>query len=210
MNREGFPFQTLFYWIPMVQDQGVLGMPIKRDREFAPLDIIDLGRALISVTFPSNYHPGGSDGGGEVVLGESSLDDTSDIQKSLIKLKLTGSHPYAAHETASPIPVAPLTLITPAGSGDGNDRHDGQIYTLTGPETVTGPKLADELTRALQSDKKHKDKVTFCNFLLSLCYQATTTIMFLLFIALACNSLSFSLSRMRFIFYYCLLFMHKL
>lgn len=148
----------------MVQDQGVLGMPIKRDREFAPLDIIDLGRALISVTFPSNYHPGGSDGGGEVVLGESSLGDTSDIQKSLIKLKLTGSHPYAAHETVSPIPVAPLTLITPAGPGDGNDRHDGQIYTLTGPETVTGPKLADELTRALQSDKKHKDKVTFCIF----------------------------------------------
>ncbi|KAF9321563.1 hypothetical protein BGZ91_004504 [Linnemannia elongata] len=156
--REGFPFQTLFYWIPMVQDQGVLGMPIKRDREFAPLDITDLGRALISVTFPSNYHPGGSDSGPEVVLGESSLDHTSDIQKSLIKLKLTGSHPYAAHETVSPIPVAPLTLITPAGPGDGNDRHDGQIYTLTGPETVTGPKLADELTRALQSDKKHKDK----------------------------------------------------
>ncbi|KAG0056123.1 hypothetical protein BGZ89_002191 [Linnemannia elongata] len=104
LSSEGFPFQTLFYWIPMVQDQGVLGMPIKRDREFAPLDVIDLGRALISVTFPSNYHSGGSDGGGEVVHGESSLDDTSDIQKSLIKLKLTGSQPYAAHETVSPIP----------------------------------------------------------------------------------------------------------
>ncbi|KAG9067656.1 hypothetical protein KI688_011243 [Linnemannia hyalina] len=153
--REGFPFQALFYWIPMVQDQGVLGMPIKRDIEFAPLDITDLGRALISVTFPSKHHPGGSDSG-KVVLGEFPLDD--DIRKSLAKLNLTGAHSRAAHEAVSTFPVTPSTVITPAGPGDGDDRHDGQIYTLTGPETVTGPKLAHALTRALKSDKKHKDK----------------------------------------------------
>ncbi|KAF8933213.1 hypothetical protein BGZ47_010967 [Haplosporangium gracile] len=150
--REGFPFQALFYWIPMVQDQGVLGMPIKRDIEFAPLDITDLGRALISVTFPSKHHPGGGHDG-----------DHGDIQKGLAKLTLT-SHPnthsliHAEHESISTVPVIPLTLVTATGPRDGTDRHDGQIYTLTGPETVTGPKLADALTRALHSDKEHKDK----------------------------------------------------
>lgn len=172
----------------MVQDQGVLGMPIKRDIEFAPLDITDLGRALISVTFPSKHHPGGSDGG-EIGLSKSPLDN--DIQTALAKLNLTGAHSHAALETAFAIPVPPLTLIAPAGPGDGIDRHDGQTYTLTGPETVTGPKLADELTRALQSDKKHKDKVTFSafnhgSFLISYHYHYVS-----LFIMLACNSYSF-------------------
>ncbi|KAF9541270.1 hypothetical protein EC957_003285 [Mortierella hygrophila] len=153
--REGFPFQALFYWIPMVQDQGVLGMPIKQDIEFAPLDITDLGRALISVTFPSKNHPDGSDGG-KVVLDEFPLDD--DIRKSLAKLNLTDAHSHGAHEAVSTFPVTSSTGITPAGPGDGDDRHDGQIYTLTGPETVTGPKLAHALTCALKSDKKHKDK----------------------------------------------------
>ncbi|KAF9142334.1 hypothetical protein BG015_000957 [Linnemannia schmuckeri] len=150
--RVGFPFQALFYWIPMVQDQGVLGMSIKRDMEFAPLDVTDLNRALISVTFPSKHHPGGGHD-----------DDHGDIQKELAKLTLTGhphthSHIHAEHESSSANPVAPSTLVTAAGPGDGTKRHDGQTYTLTGPEIVTGPKLADELTRALHSDKEHKDK----------------------------------------------------
>ncbi|GJJ79171.1 hypothetical protein EMPS_11530 [Entomortierella parvispora] len=85
--REGFRFQTLFYWISMVQDQGVLGMPIKKEATYSPLDIIDLGHALIVIVFPPENDSG-------------------------------------AH-------------------------HDGQTYTLTGPETVNGPKLSDELSKAL-------------------------------------------------------------
>ncbi|KAG0056169.1 hypothetical protein BGZ83_006078 [Gryganskiella cystojenkinii] len=94
--REGFPFQALFYWIPMIQDQGTLGMSIKPEVVYAPLDIIDLGHALISVIFPEE------------------------------------------HDNAA--------------------KHDGQVYTLTGPETVTGPKLADGLNRALGPDKGRDPK----------------------------------------------------
>jgi hypothetical protein len=143
----------LFHWIPMVQDQGVLGMPIKKDVEFAPIDITDLGRALISVTFPSKHHPGGGDYHHEIQMGLAKLDIAGHAH--------THTHACGEHEpTPVVIPVTPMTAVAPtAGPGDGIDRHDGQTYTLTGPETVTGPKLADELTRALQSDKKHKDKV---------------------------------------------------
>ncbi|KAF9088270.1 hypothetical protein BGX29_000347 [Mortierella sp. GBA35] len=105
--REGFPFQALFYWIPMVHNQGVLGMPIKRDIEFAPLDITDLGHALISVTFPCK-HPHRSD-------------DNNDDDKTA-------------------------------------DEVQKRLSTL---ELVEG--LADELTRALQKDKKEKqpEPITF-------------------------------------------------
>ncbi|KAF9082286.1 hypothetical protein BGX23_012602 [Mortierella sp. AD031] len=138
--REGFPFQALFYWVPMVHDQGVLGMPIKRDIEFAPLDITDLGHALISVTFPCK-HPHRSDDNNDD-------DKTADeVQKRLSTLEL----------------VEGVPVLHVAGPGDGIERYDGQTYTLTGPETVTGPKLADELTRALQKDKKDKqpEPITF-------------------------------------------------
>ncbi|KAG0291881.1 hypothetical protein BGZ98_002823, partial [Dissophora globulifera] len=51
--REGLPFQALFYWVPMMQDVGSLGMSIKPDVEFTPLDITNLADALVSVTFPT-------------------------------------------------------------------------------------------------------------------------------------------------------------
>ncbi|KAG0212246.1 hypothetical protein BGX28_006599 [Mortierella sp. GBA30] len=115
--RGGFSFQTLLYWIPMIQNQGVLGMPIRQEIEFAPLDITDLGHALIAVTFPSlktdiDHHDGKDD-----ILFISS---ESDHQQSL-------------------------------ALNDGTERHDGQIYTLTGPKTITGPKLVEELNRALEA-----------------------------------------------------------
>ncbi|KAF9334093.1 hypothetical protein BG006_002713 [Podila minutissima] len=50
--RQGFLFECLYYWITMVQDQGILGMPIGPESEFTPLHIGDLGKALVSVTFP--------------------------------------------------------------------------------------------------------------------------------------------------------------
>ncbi|KAF9127298.1 hypothetical protein BGW39_005956 [Mortierella sp. 14UC] len=144
--REGFPFQALFYWIPMVQNQGVLGMPIKPEIEFAPLDIADLCRALISVTIPKKprgfrlRHRGGDH-----------HDDRDGIQKVFSNLKL--------HATSGQAPARPTTRDAGPSDGGGIDQHDGQIYTLTGPETVTGPKLADELTRALRSGKdKDVDK----------------------------------------------------
>jgi len=43
----------------MIQDQGVLGMPIKKEAIYSPLDIIDLGHALISVVFPPENDSGG-------------------------------------------------------------------------------------------------------------------------------------------------------
>ncbi|KAG0092371.1 hypothetical protein BGZ92_009949 [Podila epicladia] len=52
--RQGFLFECLYYWIPMIQDQGILGMPIGPESEFTPLHIGDLGEALVSVTFSSD------------------------------------------------------------------------------------------------------------------------------------------------------------
>jgi len=37
---------------------------------------------------------------------------------------------------------------------DGMEKHRGRKYHFTGPEMVTGPKIADELTRAVNSRKK--------------------------------------------------------
>ncbi|KAK3835018.1 MAG: hypothetical protein J3R72DRAFT_452008 [Linnemannia gamsii] len=151
--REGFPFQALFYWIPMVQNQGVLGMPIKPEMEFAPLDIVDLARALIWVTIPRRVPryglgAGGSSGGsgqGNADQNNGNKDDNEDIRKALSNLRLPEKELYRP-----PVPIA--------GPGDSFGKHDGQTYTLTGPETVTGPKLADELTRALRKDKDKDDE----------------------------------------------------
>lgn len=51
-RSQGFLFECLYYWIPMIQDQGILGMPIGPESKFTPLHIGDLGEALVSVTFP--------------------------------------------------------------------------------------------------------------------------------------------------------------
>ncbi|KAG0012372.1 hypothetical protein BGZ81_001614, partial [Podila clonocystis] len=59
--RQGFLFECLYYWIPMIQDQGILGMPIGLESEFTPLHIGDLGEALVSVTFPSDHDDDGHD-----------------------------------------------------------------------------------------------------------------------------------------------------
>lgn len=45
----------------MIQDQGVLGMPVKEEAIYSPLDIIDLGHALISVVFPLENDSGGKE-----------------------------------------------------------------------------------------------------------------------------------------------------
>ncbi|KAF9575482.1 hypothetical protein EC968_002743 [Mortierella alpina] len=121
--REGFSFQTLLHWIPMVQTQGVLGMPIRREIEFTPLDITDLGHALIAVTFPPKHD------------GDSF--DQQDDQGS-------GGHfrsPDFEQQSSTPVDEA-------------SEKYDGQIYTLTGPETTTGPKLVDELNLALENAKE--------------------------------------------------------
>ncbi|KAF9975441.1 hypothetical protein BGZ65_008243 [Modicella reniformis] len=126
--REGFPFQALFYWISMIQDQGVLGMSIKPEVEFAPLDISNLGDALVSVTFPSNrVDPDRSDQDQDSGHSEQGTDTTT------------------VHDNAP-------------SAQDDLERFDGQIYTLTGPETITGPKLVEELNRMLNanSEKNHK------------------------------------------------------
>ncbi|KAG0258839.1 hypothetical protein BGZ95_004858 [Linnemannia exigua] len=156
--REGFPFQALFYWIPMVVRQGVLGMPIKPEIEFAPLDIVDLCRAVIEVTVPRRARRYGlgvgvsSGGGGQGNDGQNNgnKDNHNDIWKALSNLKLG-----ATTEPALP-PPPPRIGVTFAG--DSFEKHDGQTYTLTGPETVTGPKLADELTRALRKEKDKDDE----------------------------------------------------
>jgi hypothetical protein len=142
--REGFPFQALFYWIPMVQNQGVLGMPIKPENEFAPLDIADLCRALISVTIPKKprgfrlrYREG------------DSSSDQGGIQKAFSNLNLDATSQEA-------LVYPPIRVVGPS-DGVSIDQHDGQIYTLTGPETVTGPKLAAELTRVLRAGKDKDD-----------------------------------------------------
>ncbi|KAG0257568.1 hypothetical protein BG011_003886 [Mortierella polycephala] len=172
--REGFPFQALFYWIPMILDLGVLGMPIGPEIEFAPLDLRDLGHALISVTFPlmgDSGEGGDHDHHVEVKGKGKAKDNQNDDGSSLIP-------PY----------------MTPM---DDTSRFDGQIYTLTGPETTVGPKLADELNRALaptpeepcpsgskdtvQQKKLHKDIVfkqitreEFRTYLLKLRNKVTT------------------------------------
>ncbi|KAF9180143.1 hypothetical protein BGZ51_006429 [Haplosporangium sp. Z 767] len=124
--REGFPFQALFYWIPMILDLGVLGMPIGPEIEFAPLDLSDLGHALISVTFSSM---GDGDKGGD--------QDHHAKVKGKGKVKNNQSDDDSGR---TPPYMTPM---------DDTSRFDGQVYTLTGPETTTGPKLVDELNRAL-------------------------------------------------------------
>ncbi|ORZ09674.1 hypothetical protein BCR41DRAFT_134375 [Lobosporangium transversale] len=121
--REGFPFQALFYWAEMVQKEGILGMTIRQDIEFAPLDIANLGDALVAVMFPSATDH-------QQVYDEDREGDNRKVCN-----------------ITKPITADLTGLVEPTG---GTDRFDGQIYTLTGPETVTGPKLADELTRALK------------------------------------------------------------
>ncbi|KAG0371398.1 hypothetical protein BC939DRAFT_528459 [Gamsiella multidivaricata] len=113
--REGFPFQALFYWISMIRDQGSLGMSISPDAVFAPLDITNLGDALISVAFP---------------IKRGDYDHETD---------------YGSDSSGS------VDEDTPSSVLDEMERFDGQIYTLTGPETTTGPKLAEELNLILGS-----------------------------------------------------------
>ncbi|KAF9176018.1 hypothetical protein BGX21_001155 [Mortierella sp. AD011] len=118
--REGLPFQALLYWVKMIQDQRVLGMPIKRDIEFAPLDINNLGDALASVSFPSKQ----SDQD-DAATGDRDSDGTIHVN------------------------ISRLTL-------DETKRFDSQVYTITGPATVTGEVLVDKLSEALV--KKHKEE----------------------------------------------------
>ncbi|KAG9320355.1 hypothetical protein KVV02_002088 [Mortierella alpina] len=113
--REGFSFQTLLHWVPMIQDQGVLGMPIRQEVEFAPLDIIDLGHALIAVTFPQEHDGGAFD----------QQDDQGYVPSD------------SEQQPSTPV-------------DESSEKYDGQIYTLTGPETKTGPKLVDALNHALK------------------------------------------------------------
>ncbi|KAF9959481.1 hypothetical protein BGZ72_009533 [Mortierella alpina] len=117
--REGFSLQTLLHWIPMIQNQGVLGMPIRQEIEFAPLDITDLGHALIVVMFPSEHD------GDDFDQQEDQSNDGGSV------LSDTEQQPSAQVAKAS-------------------EKYDGQIYTLTGPETTTGPKLVDDLNNALK------------------------------------------------------------
>ncbi|KAI8605992.1 hypothetical protein EDD21DRAFT_349528 [Dissophora ornata] len=133
--REGFPFQALFYWISMIQHQGVLGMSIKPNVEFSPLDINNLGDALVSVTFPARPVDHDHD--------YDHRRHTSDQSNS--------NHSESIHDDINDAPVLIL---------DGLERFDGQIYTLTGPEMVTGPKLVDELNRALSSNFENGDDET--------------------------------------------------
>ncbi|KAI1306425.1 hypothetical protein EDD11_004756 [Mortierella claussenii] len=136
--REGFPFQALFYWIPMIQDQGTLGMSIKPDVEFAPLDIRNLGDALISVTFPSDLHHNQDQV--DIVVSES--DHGSDVNDT--KPPSDGASTRALAGDISHLAIK-----------DDIERFDGQIYTITGPETITGPKLVDALNRAMEEVKDH-------------------------------------------------------
>ncbi|KAF9350225.1 hypothetical protein BGX34_001346 [Mortierella sp. NVP85] len=131
--REGFPFQALFYWIPMMRDQGVLGMPIKPEIEFAPLELGNLGDALVSVIFPTR---------------RVDCDDDQDQKNDCSKPDEEIFHSTAACEEALP----PLSI-------EENDlkRFDGQIYTLTGPERTTGPKLVEELNRVLSYDSESEE-----------------------------------------------------
>ncbi|CAO3568551.1 unnamed protein product [Mortierella alpina] len=123
--REGFSLQTLLHWIPMIQNQGVLGMPIRQEVEFAPLDITDLGHALIAVTFPPEH-----DG------------DNFDQQDD---------HCHSGRSAASDFEQQPSASVD-----EGSEKYDGQIYTLTGPETTTGPKLVDDLNHAIKDVHRHQ------------------------------------------------------
>jgi hypothetical protein len=98
----------------MVQEQKVLGMSIRPEAEFAPLDITNLADALISVTFPTKHV-------------DQDQDDSDRMDHNI------------RDGSSSSVVV------------DDTQRFDGQIYTLTGPETTTGPKLVEELNRAIAS-----------------------------------------------------------
>lgn len=113
----------------MIQEQGVLGMSIKPEVEFAPLDISNLGDALISVTFPRPVDRDHSDD-------QDQGSDRSERDEQGVG-------------TATPLDETLTSL-----QKDDPKRFDGQIYTLTGPETTTGPKLVDELNRVLSANGK--------------------------------------------------------
>ncbi|KAG0243828.1 hypothetical protein BGX31_010152 [Mortierella sp. GBA43] len=124
--RQGFPFQDLLYWIPMIHDQGVLGMSISPEVKFSPLHISNLGDALVSVTYPSSNcgddHPG-----------DQALDCNHGKQ---------GEKDAGADTVHDKRP--PLSTLK-------DKRFDGQTYTLTGPETTTGTKLVKELNKILSA-----------------------------------------------------------
>ncbi|KAI9238906.1 MAG: hypothetical protein BYD32DRAFT_435302 [Podila humilis] len=119
--RQGFLFECLYYWIPMIQDQGILGMPIGPEFEFTPLHIGDLGESLVSVTFPSHHDDGDHSDGDKKSCGKAS----EDLQAKSKAIKPTDT-----------------------------ERFDRQTYTLTGPQRVTGPKLADDLNQVLKAQSE--------------------------------------------------------
>lgn len=119
----------------MIRDQGVLGMPIKPEIEFAPLELGNLGDALVSVIFPTRRDDCDHD---------DDQDQKSDCSKPGEEIFLS----TATHEE-----------VLPHLSLEENDlqRFDGQTYTLTGPETTTGPKLVEELNRVLSYDSESEE-----------------------------------------------------
>ncbi|KAF9429743.1 hypothetical protein BGZ94_009642 [Podila epigama] len=138
--RQGFLFECLFYWIPMVQNQGIIGMPIGPEFEFTPLHIGNLGDALVSVTFPSTDNDG--DGHGNI-RGHMVNDGVGDMNSAMMQ------------STATPKLIKTLRHI-PLTS----ERFDRQTYTLTGPQRMTGPKLVEQLNQALKNRPETSDKAS--------------------------------------------------
>ncbi|KAF8980647.1 hypothetical protein BGZ46_003918 [Entomortierella lignicola] len=120
--RAGLPFQTLLYWVNMIHSTNMLGMPIGPDVKFTPLDIDNLGDALVSIVFPSKR-----DDSGYTSASDGKSDDIGDGSIVLHK----DVPDLALDETITEL------------------QFDRKIYTITGPTTVTGVRLVDELNKAL-------------------------------------------------------------
>ncbi|KAG0333478.1 hypothetical protein BG004_000829 [Podila humilis] len=156
--RQGFLYQCLYYWIPMVQNQNTLGMPIGPEHEFTPLHIGDLGDAVVSVTFPNDHSHDGDDNDennndhdDNVIDSNTGTDTDADTD--------TDDDDDGTNQARENQTKGACVSSTNGGHGD-SGRFDSQTYTLTGPQQVTGPKLVDHLNQSLddhpEDDKDHR------------------------------------------------------
>ncbi|KAF9348995.1 hypothetical protein BGX26_012647 [Mortierella sp. AD094] len=143
--REGFPFQALLYWVKMIQDQKVLGMPIKHDVEFAPLDITNLGDALVSVAFPSKQ----SDQD-DAATGDEDSDGTMTVHENISRLTLDETERFDSkiYTITGPATVTGEKLVDKLNKALAQKHKEGGRKSSEGQEIETTALISfKEITR---------------------------------------------------------------